>query len=68
MIGVRCKISNSEVLKACYDENLITIPASDNVIRLLPPLNISDNEINEAMHRLHRVAHHCVKRARKTKR
>lgn len=68
MIGVRCKISNSEVLKACYDENLITIPASDNVIRLLPPLNISDNEINEAMHRLHRVAHHCLKRARKTNR
>ncbi|MFB1024807.1 MAG: acetylornithine transaminase, partial [Octadecabacter sp.] len=41
---------------AGYSENLLTVPAADNVIRLLPPLNIRDTEIEEAVDRLKKAA------------
>ena len=59
MLGLKCKISNSDVLKACYEAHLITVPAADNVIRLLPPLNLSDEEITEAIARLDKAAKAC---------
>jgi len=52
MLGLVCKPSNLDVVAACYAEQLITVPAGDNVIRLLPPLNISDEDIAEAVNRL----------------
>jgi acetylornithine/N-succinyldiaminopimelate aminotransferase len=52
MLGLVCKPSNLDVVAACYAEQLITVPAGDNVIRLLPPLNISDEDIAEAVSRL----------------
>jgi len=56
MLGLKCKAANMDVVNACYGQNLITIPAGDNVIRLLPPLNITDEEIAEAILRLNQAA------------
>jgi acetylornithine/N-succinyldiaminopimelate aminotransferase len=56
MLGLRCKAVNADVVKAAYAAELITVPAADNVIRLLPPLNITDDEIAEAVARLERAA------------
>ena len=56
MLGLRCKVAPTEVVAAAYDEHLLTVPAADNVVRLLPPLNISDEEITEAGARLDRAA------------
>jgi len=56
MLGLKCRVANTDVLAAAYDQNLITIPAADNVIRLLPPLNISEDEIAEAISRLDAAA------------
>jgi acetylornithine/N-succinyldiaminopimelate aminotransferase len=56
MLGLKCKVSNLDVVAAGYREQVITVPAGDNVIRLLPPLNISDEDIAEAIHRLDRAA------------
>ncbi len=56
MLGLKCKVTNADVVAAGYDAALITVPAADNVIRLLPPLTISDDEISEALHRLDAVA------------
>lgn len=56
MLGLRCKVAPTEVVAAAYDEHLLTVPAADNVVRLLPPLNISDEEIAEAVARLDRAA------------
>ncbi|MEX3314730.1 aspartate aminotransferase family protein [Sulfitobacter sp. PS-8MA] len=56
MLGLRCKVANADVVAAGYDAALITVPAADNVIRLLPPLTISDDEIAEALRRLDAVA------------
>ncbi|MFD1195828.1 aspartate aminotransferase family protein [Seohaeicola saemankumensis] len=56
MLGLKCKPSNLDVVAAGYAQQLITVPAGDNVIRLLPPLNLSEEEIAEAIDRLDRAA------------
>ena len=56
MLGLKCKAVNADVVKAGYDNMLLTVPAADNVIRLLPPLTISDEEIGEAIARLDAAA------------
>ncbi|MEQ8291109.1 MAG: aspartate aminotransferase family protein [Roseovarius sp.] len=56
MLGVKCKALNADVVKAGYDAEVITVPAADNVIRLLPPLTISEEEITEAVNRLDAAA------------
>lgn len=56
MIGLKCKATNIDVVNAGYDAQVITVPASDNIIRLLPPLTISDAEIDEAIVRLDHAA------------
>ncbi len=52
MIGLKCKVAPIGVVKAGYECGVITVPAADNVVRLLPPLNISEDEISEAVNRL----------------
>tara|TARA_R110002012_G_scaffold19132_3_gene69511 strand:+ start:4865 stop:6049 length:1185 start_codon:yes stop_codon:yes gene_type:complete len=56
MLGLKCKATNSDVVSAGYAHEVITVPAADNVIRLLPPLNITDEEIAEAISRLDQAA------------
>ncbi|MBP0484006.1 aspartate aminotransferase family protein [Sagittula salina] len=56
MLGLRCRIAPADVVKAGYDAEVITVPAADNVLRLLPPLNITEDEIAEAITRLDRAA------------
>ncbi|MDQ2089946.1 aspartate aminotransferase family protein [Marimonas arenosa] len=56
MLGLKCRVSNADVVKAGYDNLVITVPAADNVIRLLPPLNITEDEIAEAVERLDAAA------------
>lgn len=56
MLGLKCKVTNADVVAAGYANELITVPAADNVIRLLPPLTISDDEIAEAVTRLDAIA------------
>jgi acetylornithine/N-succinyldiaminopimelate aminotransferase len=56
MLGLTCKAPNTDVVKAGYDALVVTVPAADNVIRLLPPLTITDAEIAEAIRRLDAAA------------
>ena len=56
MLGIKCRVPNADVVKAGFDAGIITVPAGDNVVRLLPPLTIGDEEIAEAMSRLDRAA------------
>ena len=56
MLGLKCKAANLDVVKAGYDNEVITVPAADNVIRLLPPLNLTDDDIAEACTRLDKAA------------
>ena len=56
MLGLKCKLPNTEVVQAGFANKVIVVPAADNVVRLLPALNISDEEIDEALVRLDRTA------------
>jgi len=56
MLGLKCRVPNSEVIKACYAAHVLAVPAADNVVRLLPPLNITEAEIGEGIARLDAAA------------
>ena len=56
MLGLVCKVPNSKVIEAAYGENLLTVPAADNVIRVLPPLNMSIEDIGEVCDRIEKAA------------
>ncbi|WP_407495390.1 aspartate aminotransferase family protein [Pseudooceanicola sp. MF1-13] len=56
MLGLKCKQPPVDVVKAAYEEELIVVPAADNVIRLLPALTLNEEEIAEAIERLDRTA------------
>ncbi|WP_273501805.1 aspartate aminotransferase family protein [Paracoccus sphaerophysae] len=56
MLGLKCRVAPAELVNAGYAEHILTVPAADDVVRLLPPLNITDEEIGEAVARLDRAA------------
>jgi acetylornithine/N-succinyldiaminopimelate aminotransferase len=45
-----------DVVKAGYDQLVLTVPGGDNVVRLLPALTLSEDEIAEALTRLDAAA------------
>jgi len=56
MLGLKCRIAPADVVKAGYAQHVLTVPAADNVLRLLPALNIPDEDLAEAVARLERAA------------
>ena len=63
MLGLKCKVNCMDVVNAGYESLVVTVPAADNVVRLLPPLNISDDEINEAVTRIDAAAQSLTAKA-----
>ena len=56
ILGLKCKALNTDIVKAGYQAGVLTVPAADNVIRLLPALNISDADIATALTLLAKTA------------
>ena len=52
MMGLRTHVVNTDFVAAASAQKLLVIGAGDNVVRLLPPLIITDAEIAEAVDRL----------------
>ena len=63
MLGLKCRATNTDVVNAGYDAGVLTVAAADNVIRLLPALNIPDDDIREALSRLDQAAANTPKTA-----
>jgi acetylornithine/N-succinyldiaminopimelate aminotransferase len=63
LVGLKVKPPMAEVTGACMAEGLLTVGAGENVVRLLPPLNVSEAEIGEAMTRLSRALTRVAKPA-----
>jgi acetylornithine/N-succinyldiaminopimelate aminotransferase len=53
MIGLKLKVPPTDFAALARHHRLLTIPAGDGVVRLLPPLVISDDELSEGVRRLH---------------
>src|SRR3546814_7334861 len=49
MLGLRCVMTNGEVVAALQKNGMLTVPAGDNVVRLLPPLVIEPQHVDEAI-------------------
>jgi acetylornithine/N-succinyldiaminopimelate aminotransferase len=60
MLGLKCRIPNTEMQSACVEEGLLTVAAGDNVLRLVPPLIVSAAECDEAVARQARAARRCI--------
>ena len=56
MLGIKCVGPNTDVVKTGYDTEILLVPAADNVVRLLPALNLTDDDIAEALNRLETIA------------
>ena len=52
LMGMKLKVPVGEVVKAALGEKLLVAGASGNVVRLLPPLNVAEEEIADATDRL----------------
>jgi acetylornithine/N-succinyldiaminopimelate aminotransferase len=55
LVGLRTVPPSSELVEALRTEKMIAAAAGDNVVRLLPPLIISEEEIADAIRRLDRA-------------
>jgi acetylornithine/N-succinyldiaminopimelate aminotransferase len=52
MLGLMCKIPNTDLSAAFFAEKLLTVTAGDNVIRLVPPLIVTGKEVKEACEKI----------------
>ena len=55
LIGLKAKVLNSDLVAALRHEKLLSVGAGDNVVRLLPPLTITESDIENAMQRLEKA-------------
>ena len=49
LVGIKLKPNNREVMTAARDQGLLIAGGSDNCVRLLPPLNVTEAEAREAL-------------------
>lgn len=66
LTGVKCVVPNIELIAAMRDEKLLTVGAGNNVIRLLPPLIVTEDEIRDGLHRIEKAVQY-VSNAHKQK-
>jgi acetylornithine/N-succinyldiaminopimelate aminotransferase len=62
LIGLKAVVPASDLVEALRAEHMLTVGAGDNVVRLLPPLIISEQEMAEGVARLDRA---CARLSRK---
>ena len=58
LIGLQLFNDQTNFINALMKEKLLTIKAAENVIRILPPLNVKKDEINQALKIINKV---CLK-------
>ncbi len=55
LIGIQLHKDQTNFIKKLMDNKLLTIRAAENVVRILPPLNVKKNEIDEALKIINKV-------------
>ena len=55
LVGIQLFKNNSKFINELLNEKLLTVRAAENVVRLLPPLNVKKNEIDNALEILRKV-------------
>jgi acetylornithine/N-succinyldiaminopimelate aminotransferase len=55
MVGLKCACENTRLVAALRAEKLLSVPAGDNTVRLLPPLNIAQDDMRAALDAIDRA-------------
>jgi len=61
LLGLRCVVPSGQLVDALRDEHMLAVGAGENVVRLEPPLIVTEAEVGEAMGMLDRA---CARLAR----
>jgi acetylornithine/N-succinyldiaminopimelate aminotransferase len=61
LVGLRAAVPSAELVDELRAEKMITAAAGDNVVRFLPPLIVSEEEVAEAVRRLERACARIAK-------
>jgi acetylornithine/N-succinyldiaminopimelate aminotransferase len=52
LVGLRAIVPQADLIAAAREEGLLTVAAGENVVRLLPPLIVSEADIAQAVDKL----------------
>ncbi len=52
MLGIKCKVKNTDFVENARSNKLLSVKASDNVVRIMPPLILSLKECNEGLEKI----------------
>ena len=55
LIGIQLHADQTKFIKKLMDNKLLTIRAGENVVRILPPLNVKKNEVDQALKIINKV-------------
>jgi acetylornithine/N-succinyldiaminopimelate aminotransferase len=55
LIGLKAVVPSGDLVNALRDQKLLTVGAGENVVRFLPPLIVTESEIEESVARLERA-------------
>ena len=55
LIGIQLNQDQTNFIKKLMENKLLTIRAAENVVRILPPLNVKKNELDEALKIINKV-------------
>jgi acetylornithine/N-succinyldiaminopimelate aminotransferase len=56
LLGIKTKIPNADLMAAMRAEHVLSVLAGDNVVRLLPPLIVTADEVRDGLARIERAA------------
>ncbi|HEY9548204.1 MAG TPA: aspartate aminotransferase family protein [Kiloniellaceae bacterium] len=63
MLGLKCVVTNTDLVARLREEGLLTVGAAENVVRLLPPLIVEERHIDEAVQAIERACSAFAKAA-----
>ncbi|TVR79660.1 MAG: aspartate aminotransferase family protein [Rhodospirillales bacterium] len=63
MLGLKCVVENRRLVATLMEDGLLTVPASDNVVRLLPALIIDEGHVDAALEMIHRACSALAEKA-----
>ncbi len=52
MLGIKCKVKNTDFVENARANKLLSVKASDNIVRIMPPLILSLKECNEGIEKI----------------
>ena len=60
ILGLKAAVPNAELQAAFMAEGLLTVAAGDNVVRLVPPLVLTDADVDEGVAMIRRGVRRCM--------